>query len=61
MTNKSLNDLRIAMQEILESFVTNPAQDYPSYLERVGRYNGLEQAVQIVVQADNEDDIKPTF
>jgi hypothetical protein len=59
--NQTVNDLRVKMQEVLESLVTNPAKDYPSYLERIGMYNGLEEAIQIVVRAENEDDIKPTF
>jgi len=61
MNNKALNDLKSAMDAIILSFVENPAPDYASYLERVGRYNGLAEAVQIVVQADREDEDKPTF
>lgn len=61
MNNNTLTELRSLMDEIVFSFVENPVPDYASYLERVGRYNGLKEAVQVVVQAQKEDDITPTF
>lgn len=59
--NVTLNELKSAMDDIILSLVENPAPDYASYRERVGRYNGLKEAVQIVVQAEDEDAFKPTF
>ena len=61
MKNSLLDELRSSMDAIILSLVENPAPDYASYLERVGRYNGLSEAVQIVVQADREDEDKSTF
>lgn len=58
---KVLDELRSEMDRIVFSLVESPAKDYASYLERVGRYNGLAEAVNIVTQAEEEDDIKPTF
>lgn len=54
--NRTLNDLKSRMDEVILSFIENPAKDYASYLERVGLYNGLQQAMLIVVQAEDEDD-----
>ena len=59
--NVTLNELKSAMDDIILSLVENPAPDYVSYRERVGQYNGLKEAVQIVVQAEDEDAFKPTF
>ena len=59
--NYTLNELKSVMDDIILSLVENPAPDYASYRERVGQYNGLKQAVQIVVRAEDEDEFKPTF
>lgn len=59
--NIALKDLKSKMDEIAFSLVENPAPDYASYLKRVGQYHGLKEAVSIVVRAEDEDDIKPTF
>lgn len=56
-----LDELRSEMDRIVFSLVENPAKDFTSYLERVGKYNGLAEAVQIVTHAEEEDDIKRTF
>lgn len=55
MTNEIFNDLRSEMERILISFVENPAKDFPSYLERVGLWKGLNQAVQIVTQTQEDE------
>lgn len=55
MNNAVLNDIKSRMDEVILSFIENPAKDYASYLERVGLYNGLQQAMLIVVQADKDD------
>ena len=59
--NYVINDLKSRMDEIILSMVENPAPDYASYLKRVGQYNGLKEAVSIVVRAEEEDERKPTF
>ena len=59
--NYALNEIKSRMDEIILSMVENPAPDYTSYLKRVGQYNGLKEAVQIVVRAEDEDEFKPTF
>lgn len=61
MNNLALNEIKSAMDDIILSLVETPAPDYASYRERVGCYNGLKEAIQIVVRAENEDDIKSTF
>lgn len=57
MNNLALNRLNEEMENIIFSMVESPAPDYPSYRERIGKYNGLKEAVQIVTQAEKEDDI----
>lgn len=56
MDNIILRELKSKMDEIAFSLVENPAPDYASYLKRVGQYNGLKIAIEIVVQADKEDE-----
>jgi len=56
MDNIVLRELKSKMDEIAFSLVENPASDYASYLKRVGQYNGFKEAIQIVVQADKEDE-----
>lgn len=51
-----LNELKSEMDSLVFSLVENPAPDYPSYLERVGRYRGLKEAIQIVTHAEKEDE-----
>jgi len=56
MDNIVLRELRSAMNDIMVSLVENPALDYASYLKRVGTYDGLKQSIQIIVQAEKEDE-----
>lgn len=56
MNNSTLNDLKSEMDNILFSLVESPAKDFSSYLERVGQYHGLNKAIQIITQTEEEDE-----
>lgn len=56
MENRQLNALFTRMSEIKDSVLEQPAPDYTSYLERVGRYRGLQEAVQILTDLERDED-----
>ena len=56
MENRQLNALFARMSELEKSVIENPATDYASYRERVGHYNGLKEAIQILTDLDREED-----
>lgn len=56
MSNQLLNKLKSEMDNIAFSLVENPAQDFTSYRERVAEYNGLKKAIEIITQAEEEDE-----
>jgi hypothetical protein len=61
MASKAVIAVIKRADDVALSLVENPAQDYASYLERVGQYRGLKEALDIILNADNEDDIIHTF
>lgn len=61
MSSLTVKELLVRMNDIALSLVENPAPDFTSYRERIGQYNGLKEAVNILTAIENEDDIKPTF
>ena len=56
-----INKLVVRMNDITLSLVENPANDFASYRERVGQYNGLKEALEIITSADDEDELPTTF
>lgn len=61
MASKTVVELIERANAVALSLAENPAPDYASYRERVGQFRGLKEALDIVVNAENEDDIIPTF
>ena len=56
MTNQQVHALLTRIGELQESALEQPAPDYASYLERVGRYRGLKEAIQILSELDKDED-----
>ena len=53
------NQIRVLfdlLQEMKESAYEHPALDFSSYRERVGRYNGLKDAIQALLDLERDDD-----
>lgn len=42
--------------ELSKSLLENPAIDFTAYRERVGHYNGLMEAVQILQDLERDED-----
>jgi len=61
MASNTVDLLVEQMNAVATSLAENPAPDYASYRERVGQYRGLKEALDITVNADNEDDVTHTF
>jgi hypothetical protein len=56
MNDPILNILITHLNELKESIINYPAQDYPSYRERVGHYQGFKEALDMVAEAISQDD-----
>ncbi len=56
MMSNQIKALFDRLDELKESALENPAPDYPSYRERVGHYNGLKEAIQILLDLDSDKD-----
>lgn len=56
MNNQQLQALSLRVDELKESVLEQPAPDYASYLERVGRYRGLKEAIQILIDLEKDKD-----
>lgn len=48
-------EIRKEMEEIKSSLVEHPASSIEEYLMRVGKYQGLKESIDIVVNAVNDD------
>ena len=53
--NDIIKQIIIRMDDAAKSLVENPAPDYPSYRERLGVYAGLKEALEIISNAENDD------
>lgn len=56
MNDPIVKELFAKLAETQQNLFEHPAPDFPSYRERVGYYNGLKEAVNIVVALLQEDD-----
>lgn len=56
MENRQLNALFARLNELEKSMVEHPANDFASYRERVGQYNGLKEAIQILIELESDQD-----
>lgn len=56
MENRQLNVLFAYLNELEKSILEHPASDYASYRERVGQYNGLKEAIQILTDLERDKD-----
>ena len=56
MENRQLNALFARMSELEKSILETPASDFASYRERVGQYNGLKEAIQILTEMERDKD-----
>ena len=56
MENRQLNALFARLNELEKSVLEFPANDFASYRERVGQYNGLKEAIQILTELDSDQD-----
>jgi len=50
---KALFDL---LNEMKESAYEIPAADFASYKERLGRYNGIKESIQVLLNLEQEDE-----
>ena len=53
--NDELTLLLERLSELEKGVLESPAPDYASYREMVGRYNGMKEAIQILVSYRKED------
>lgn len=56
MTDPIISALLARLNELKESALEHPAPDFPSYRERVGQYNGMKEALQIVLSVFEQDE-----
>jgi len=50
-----LEEILRRMDDLKNSFIEHPVENYESYRERVGQLKGLKEAFDIVNEAVNED------
>ena len=56
MIDPVVNEILKQLRELAESFYENPCPDYASYRERVGKCNGLKEAIAITLSIYEKDD-----
>ena len=50
---KALFDL---LNEMKESAYEIPANDFESYKERLGRYNGIKESIQVLLELERDEE-----
>jgi len=56
VNSPEINALFARLDQVKESFAEQPAPDFTSYRERVGLYNGLKEAINIVQSLYDKDE-----
>jgi len=51
-----INALFDLLNEMKESAYEIPASDFASYKERLGRYNGIKESIQVLLNLEQEDE-----
>ena len=44
------------LNEMKESAYEHPAPDFETYLERVGRYNGIKDSIQTLIDLERDEE-----
>lgn len=55
MNERLIRLIRDEQERIKKSLCENPLSEYTAYMRQVGKYEGLESALQFVLAQDKED------
>ena len=56
MTDNRLKALFDLLNEMKESAYEHPAEDFAAYRQWVGRYNGIKDSIQTLIQLEEDED-----
>lgn len=56
MTDNRIKALLDLMNEMKESAYEHPAPDWETYRERVGRYNGIKDSIQTLIDLERDEE-----
>lgn len=61
MTDQKVSALLALLNEMERTAYEYPAPDYAAYRERVGRYQGIQDCIQVLNNLEDDEDSQPHF